>query len=174
MNGIVAYPANILKTPCEPLVLGSKQAREVADALQMALRINKRKGIGLSAPQINVGVRAFVLDTKFLRLKCSAVFINPEITWASELEDVMDEGCLSFPDTVSIPVRRPIRCTVKAFNANGGEFTVELDGLAARCALHEDEHLRGITILSHATKAQHKKTMKAIAKALQMKVAKKR
>lgn len=172
MSWITMYPANILKTPCEPLVLGSKQARDVADALQMALRLNKRKVIGLAAPQIGQAVRAFALDTKHLRLTCPSVFVNPDITWSSDETDVMAEGCLSFPDSVLVPVRRPTRCTVKAFNANGAEFTVSLSGMAARCALHEVDHLDAITVIDYATPAMKKKVMKAIAKALQLKVVK--
>ena len=46
-------------------------------------------------------------------------------------------------------------------------------GMAARAALHEIQHLQGITILDHATPSQRSKAMKAIVAALKMKVAKK-
>lgn len=172
MSQIVAYPAQILREPCIPATVGSKAARDIGDRLQMILRTDKR-GVALSAPQINESVRIFALDTAWLNLKCFAVFVNPEVTWQSEETDVFPEGCLSFPKSVTVPVRRSKRCTISAYSGHGAQFTVELFGMAARAALHECEHLNGITILDHATPSQRSKIMKAIVAGLKMKVAKK-
>jgi len=172
VSQIVQYPAAILREPCSPATVGSKVARDLGDRLQMILRTHKN-GVALSAPQINESVRIFALDTAWLKLKCFAVFVNPEVTWQSEETDVFPEGCLSFPKSVTIPVRRSKRCTVSAYGAYGAQFSVELFGMAARAALHEIQHLQGITILDHATPSQRSKAMKAIVAALKMKVAKK-
>ena len=102
-----------------------------------------------------------------------AVFINPMIVRQSEEVDIQKEGCLSFPDTVSIPVRRSLKVTVSAFDHNGAAFIADLEGLAARVVLHEVDHLQGRTVLDHASPAQKKKAMLAIAKALQVKVGRK-
>ena len=169
---ITQYPANVLKEPGSPLIPGSKEAREIADKLREALRGNTREGVGLSANQLGLALQAFVIDTAYLKLHCSPTFINPMIVRQSDETDIQKEGCLSFPDTVSIPVRRSLKVTVSAFDHNGSAFIVDLEGLAARVVLHEIDHAcYGRTILDHASPAQKKKAMKAIAKALQMKVA---
>ena len=115
----------------------------------------------------------FVLDTGYLKLKCPSVFVNPQLIFTDMESDVEMEYCLSFPESVGIPVKRTKRATVMAFDDGGAQFTVDMEGLAARCVQHEAEHLQGKTILDHATPAQKKKAMKAIVAALKMKVAKK-
>ncbi len=173
MTQIVAYPANILKQPCKPVTVGSKAAQEIADELRLALRAHKRRGVALAANQIGHRVTMFVLDVAYLKLKCPSVFVNPQLIFTNMDSDVQKESCLSFPESVEIPVKRSKRVTVTAFDDGGAQFTVELEGLAARCAQHEAERLQGKTILDHATPAQKKKAMKAIVAALKMKVAKK-
>ena len=70
------------------------------------------------------------------------VFINPEITWASEEKQVYDEGCLSVPGIYD-GVARPARIKCKAYDVEGKEFELEADGLLAVCIQHEMDHLMG-------------------------------
>jgi peptide deformylase len=167
------YPAQILKEPCKPVTVGSKAAREIADELRLALRMHRRKGVALAANQIGHGVTMFVLDTGYLKLKCPSVFVNPQLIFTDMESDVEMEYCLSFPESVGIPVKRTKRVTVTAFDDGGAQFSVDLEGIAARCVQHEHDHLIGKTLLTHATLAQKKKAMKAIVKALKMKVSNK-
>ena len=53
-----------------------------------------------------------------------------------------DEGCLSFPG-IYAPVKRPERIAISAYNLAGEEGHYELDGLRARAAQHEYDHLDG-------------------------------
>lgn len=71
-------------------------------------------------------------------------FINPEIL---EREDSVRayEGCLSFPGKFGA-IARPKRVKIKAFNRDGKEFTMEAEGMMARCICHEMDHLNGLTI----------------------------
>src|SRR6266540_778883 len=55
---------------------------------------------------------------------------------------VSEEGCLSFPG-VYFEVERPEVVTVSAIDIDGKEFTFEVSGLAARCVLHETDHING-------------------------------
>ena len=52
------------------------------------------------------------------------------------------EGCLSCPDQWGY-VTRPSKCTVRAQDRNGEFYELKLEGLAARCACHEIDHLDG-------------------------------
>jgi peptide deformylase len=58
------------------------------------------------------------------------------------------EGCLSFPAFfLSIP--RPKWIEVEFTDENGQRKQTRLDGLTARCFLHELEHLNGVKFTSH-------------------------
>lgn len=94
-------------------------------------------GAGLAAPQVGILRRIALVDLG----EETVELINPEIVEAEgEQEEV--EGCLSVPDVWGV-TRRPARVKVKALNRDGEEFTVEGEGLNARCLCHEIDHLDG-------------------------------
>jgi peptide deformylase len=72
-------------------------------------------------------------------------FINPEIIRV-EGEQVGEEGCLSFPGLFQT-IQREMRVIVRARDISGREFELDLDGLSARCVLHETDHCDGIVFL---------------------------
>jgi peptide deformylase len=86
----------------------------------------------------------FVIGTDQFQMAC----INPKVLESSE-EIVKDtEGCLSFPAFfLSIP--RPKWIEVEFTNENGERKQTKLEGLTARCFLHELEHLNGVKFTSH-------------------------
>jgi peptide deformylase len=61
-----------------------------------------------------------------------------------------DEGCLSLQGVV-VPVERDERITVEASDPEGNEVRFELEGLPARIAQHELDHLDGVLILDRTT-----------------------
>ena len=70
-------------------------------------------------------------------------WINPEITWQSDETNWMWEGCLSVPGMRGW-VERPAAIVLQGWNQHGQACTQRLDGLAARVAQHELDHLNGI------------------------------
>ena len=61
-----------------------------------------------------------------------------------------EEGCLSLPGLYG-QVKRPERVVLNAYNLQGEELTLELDGLFARAAQHEVDHLDGILFTDRLT-----------------------
>ena len=53
-------------------------------------------GVGLAAPQVGVLERIFVWAVE----EDHGAFINPEITWRSDSQELGEEGCLSIPGLV--------------------------------------------------------------------------
>jgi peptide deformylase len=144
---IIQYPdprLSDLSTPFAEKELGD--ACRLAALLRVTLTHSRRPGIGLAAPQIGVNRCVFILDSRTLSIPGNGVFINPEIVWQSEETEVGEEGCLSFPDEIYVEVRRPIDVRINFFSTKGERSALTLDGLAARAALHETDHLQGITI----------------------------
>ena len=104
----------------------------------MAKTMYQAEGIGLAAPQVGIARRMLVVDVGEGLME----FINPEIT-STEGSCGMAEGCLSVPGRRGYVIR-PEKVTVTAQDRKGKPFTLETDGLLARCIQHEIDHLDGV------------------------------
>lgn len=137
---ILRYPDPRLHKVAKPVTeFGTERLRQlVAD---MAETMYDAPGVGLAATQVDVHERVITIDVSETSDQLM-VFINPEITWASEEKQVYDEGCLSVPGIYD-GVERPARVKVTAYDVEGKEFQVEADGLLAVCIQHEMDHLMG-------------------------------
>ena len=100
------------------------------------------KGIGLSANQIGISERVFVM---MLNIETEETFtcFNPRIVKRYEDDIWFEEGCLSFPDEI-INIQRPNRIVVKYEDEDKKEHKIKLEGLAARVFQHEFDHLEGV------------------------------
>ena len=100
------------------------------------------EGIGLSANQIGIGERVFVMMLNMETEETITCF-NPRIIKRYNDDVWFEEGCLSFPDEI-INIQRPNRIVVKYEDEDKKDHKIKLDGLAARVFLHEFDHLEGI------------------------------
>ena len=77
-------------------------------------------GLGLSAPQVNVGKRLITVDLSIgERADEVIVLINPEII-SREGKVVREEGCLSVPEIYE-KVARPQKIVIKGLDLEGNE-----------------------------------------------------
>lgn len=97
-------------------------------------------GLGLSANQCGVQERVFVMGTDDFQLTC----INPSVVETSETVKKEGEGCLSFPG-LNLKVDRPEWIVAQFTDENGVTETMKMEGVTARCFLHELDHMNGIT-----------------------------
>ena len=100
------------------------------------------EGIGLSANQIGISERVFIMMLNIETEETITCF-NPRIVKRYEDDVWFEEGCLSFPDEI-INIQRPNRIVVKYEDEDKKDHKIKLDGLAARVFLHEFDHLEGI------------------------------
>ena len=100
------------------------------------------EGVGLSANQIGISERVFVM---ILHMETEEIItcFNPRIIKKYKDCGWFEEGCLSFPDEI-INVNRPNRIVVKYEDEDKKEHKIKLDGFAARIFQHEYDHLEGI------------------------------
>ncbi|MDR0918027.1 MAG: peptide deformylase [Oscillospiraceae bacterium] len=140
----------ILKKGDEILTKQTKSIDVFDDKLHKLLddmsdTLKDANGVGLAFPQIGY-------------LKCGAIIdiaavsgseedlgmlemLNPQLSdFQGEQRDV--EGCLSCPKQWGY-VKRPLKCHLRAQNRYGEWYDIDLEGLAARCAMHECDHLKG-------------------------------
>lgn len=92
------------------------------------------KGAGLSANQVGLPYRVFVMRPNF------ACF-NPRVVLAED-EEVLEEGCLTFPG-ITIKVKRAKHIKVRFATPSGTITTQTFTGMTARIFQHELTHLEG-------------------------------
>lgn len=143
---LVKHTDSVLLSPTQPFDFkGDIDADMLAN--MMFDRMKELGGIGLSANQVGLNVRMFVMGIDDLKM---AIF-NPVITKVSQQEVVLKEGCLSFPG-MFVLVKRPEEITVEFYNVRGELKQVELKGLTARVFLHEYDHMEGVTMNTRVSK----------------------
>ena len=116
--------------------------------LQILLRYKELTsvGVGLAAPQIDSSANVFVTHVDNL----SRVYINPNVTFYSEQNNLYKENCLSSPH-VWCDVERSENILISYTNEEGEEITDEYhDGFLARLIQHEYDHLQGMVNLDKA------------------------
>ena len=99
-------------------------------------------GIGLSANQIGIWERAFVMISDMENQETITCF-NPKILKESKDQTVMEEGCLSYPD-LYLKISRPSSVVVKYEDEGKKIYKIKLDGMIARIFQHEYDHMEGI------------------------------
>jgi peptide deformylase len=166
----------IIKYPHPTLRRKSKPLRRVDGPVKKMIRqmfelMYEQDGIGLAANQVDLPYRMLVMnpagdpaikDEEY-------VFINPVITQRKGSAEER-EGCLSFPE-IFAPVTRSERIVVTAYSDTGEELTYELEGLHARVAQHETDHLDGVLFvdrLSPANLLAVKEDLAALEREFQM------
>ncbi|HEX2415958.1 MAG TPA: peptide deformylase [Thermoleophilaceae bacterium] len=116
-------------------------------------------GVGLAAPQLGISQRLLVY-----RVGPDApvvVLANPEIEWASDDDEVIDEGCLSIPG-ITVDVERPVHVRVRARDEEGTDRLIEASGLEARVIQHEMDHLDGVLILDRTSRDERKRALREL------------
>lgn len=109
-------------------------------------------GIGLSASQVGVEARVFTMITRNLKeVKHPFAVFNPQVIAVSEDIVSDQEGCLSFPGLLFY-VKRPEKILVEFLDRDKNKLTITLEGIDARCFLHELDHLDGICFTDRISK----------------------
>lgn len=120
----------------------------------MALTMREAPGVGLAAPQVDVGLRVIVAeapkDEDDPQSGKLYAIINPEIVKASPEMEEGEEGCLSIPGWNGL-VNRHVWVVVKGFDREGREFRIRARDYVARIFQHEIDHLNGVLFTDHIT-----------------------
>lgn len=143
LRNILTENDPVLHKVCRPVTEFNERLWTLLD--DMAETLHKADGVGLAAPQVGILRRVFIMDLG----DGSGVVevINPELlAKKGKQEDV--EGCLSCPGEYGV-TRRPKYVKIKAQDRYGKEFTLEGEGLKARCICHESDHLDGVLFKEH-------------------------
>lgn len=157
MYELIEEASKVLRTP--PPEFDFENPKEDPKEIEknMAEAMDKFGGIGLSANQVGLPYKMFVMKTAD---KGTVGFFNPKLTKASQDTDLMKEGCLSFPD-IYLMIKRSKTIEFEYQDSDGEKHTLVLDGLAARCVQHEIDHLNGVIFLQRASRLKLERALKA-------------
>ncbi len=147
----------ILRTVCDPIKPSEwKQYVKLGQEMVKYIKNPKHAWVGLAAPQIGVTKRILVAslmqswdDEAFP----TVMMINPEILEASpEINDTIEEGCLSLPKTKKGFVARHESIKLKYFDEKRKQHTLRLSGLASVIVQHEIDHINGVLYIDKLVK----------------------
>ncbi len=141
---IINYPDPRLRQKARPVE--AVDDRIAALAQRMIALMHEARGVGLAAPQVGIGLRLFVANTREEGDGEDHIFINPTLHNPAGEFEAREEGCLSIPE-VHGDVRRPTIITIRYLDLHGNPQEATGEGLAARVWQHETDHLDGRLII---------------------------
>jgi peptide deformylase len=152
----------IVTPPNPTLRQRAKKVRRITPAIEtliddMIATMREAKGVGLAAPQVDVGQRVIVIEygegTEDPEIENKPpklyAIVNPEIVRHSKDRVIGNEACLSIPGYFG-EVDRYESVTVKGLDRNGRKFRLKPKGWLARIFQHEIDHLDGILFIDRA------------------------
>jgi peptide deformylase len=106
----------------------------------------KYEGMGLSACQIGIDLKVFVMRFNNDAIAC----FNPRITYYSNETTYMREGCLTYPG-LFFPVIRSQGINATYSNKEGDEMSGSFIDISAKVFQHEYDHMIGKVYLEYAS-----------------------
>ena len=145
---IVGYGDPILRKTAEPIGADYPDLKKLID--DMFETMYTADGVGLAAPQIDRSIQLVVIGFRpydeatdsYGEEEERHVLINPEIVEEIGEKKYFNEGCLSLPD-IHEDVLRPESIRLHWLDENFVEHDEVIDGMFARVAQHEIDHLNG-------------------------------
>lgn len=116
--------------------------------------MERSKGVGLAAPQINKAIRLFVIDSTRMYDEgeknegIREVFINAKMIEELGKEWPYEEGCLSIPG-IRDEVSRQEKIRIQYYDQHFKKHEKDFTGLTARVIQHEYDHIEGKLFIDH-------------------------
>lgn len=133
----------ILKSVSEDIDINDDLLSLLAERMFLSMRDPKNPGIGIAAPQIGINRNIIWVQRFDKEGEPFELYINPKVTWRSELLRKGNEGCLSIPDITGDVLRNyTIKLTYQ--DKAGKQFVEMIEGFTAVIFQHETDHLNGI------------------------------
>jgi peptide deformylase len=157
MYTLVEESAKVLREPTQQFDFDNPTVDPVELKTKLAETMYHGQGLGLSANQVGLNARAFVMRTQ--EKEDCVICINPVIRKWSKETVLMEEGCLSFPG-LFVSISRPATIEVEFYNEKGEKQEAQYGGITARCFQHELDHLDGILFIEHASRLKLERAQK--------------
>lgn len=136
IRNIIKGPDSRLSKPSQEFTFTPAEMDILTDLVETR---NFHEAYGLAAIQIGEPVRAICI-------RGYEPMMNAEVIVASDLKDIADEACLSYPWLKPTPIARPVSGIVRWQDPTQAWCEVKISGFAFRAICHEIDHTNGITI----------------------------
>jgi len=146
LSQIRRYPDPVLRMRAREVERFDEDLARLAQRMIELMR--DANGVGLAANQVGVLQRVFILQAT--EDDTAQILVNPVVTPIGDETEIDDEGCLSLPG-VLVPIERSVSVLVEARSVSGAERRLELEGMIARAAQHELDHLDGVLLIDRTT-----------------------
>lgn len=158
LNIVTGSSAPVLRATAKPIVEFTASINTLAKKMIVAMQ--KAKGVGIAAPQVDVSLQMFVIAKEAFNLNQSGwrvlrgvplntaeplTVLNPKIITKPDANGLEEEGCLSLPKVYGL-VARSKKVVLTAQTLTGESFKLQARGFLARVIQHEYDHLRGVLI----------------------------
>ncbi|WP_146943817.1 peptide deformylase [Chryseobacterium hagamense] len=104
-------------------------------------------GVGIAAPQVGINRKVIWVQRFDKPGEPLEYFINPLITWKSEIQNLGPEGDLSIPDFRDRFYRSTV-IQLEYVDLKGQKYSEIVEGFTAVIFQHEIDHLSGILIIN--------------------------
>lgn len=115
----------------------------LAQRMLLTVQDPAHAGVGIAAPQVGINRKAIWVQRFDKTGEPFEFYINPTITWRSQLMRQGAEGCLSIPDRKET-IKRSYAIQIQYQNKKGQLITEIVEGFTAVIFQHEIDHLEGI------------------------------
>ena len=146
-NTLVEHKHPLLKTKMEPFDFDNPPTDPEILFANMSQMMLEKKGGGLSANQVGLPYRMFVMGNEENLIP---VF-NPRIVDYEGEEYYAEEGCLTYPG-LYVKIKRYNVIRARYTTHQGITDTIKFSGMTSRIFQHEYDHLEGIDYLKRATR----------------------
>ncbi len=159
---IITVPDQILRETAAPVENIDQSLKALID--DMFETMYEAPGIGLAAPQINVGRRLIVMDpARDEDEPAPLVMINPEILERSDELRSHEEGCLSIPEYTA-EIERPQRVRVRYTDVEGQQHEADFMDLWSTLVQHEIDHLNGVLFIDYLSRLKRDMVVRKLTK----------
>lgn len=155
MIEIITFPNPILRKKAKPVQKIDERVKKVIENMTLALEQSEIEGLAIAAPQIGESIRIILIrvneqrdsEGKLVQKEIPlTAYINPAITKCSKEKNILEEGCLSYPNYYG-PVERPVKIRFEAVTVDGKKVKKNAAGILAKIVQHEVDHLEGILFI---------------------------
>ncbi|MEO0937886.1 MAG: peptide deformylase [Pseudomonadota bacterium] len=157
------WPDSRLRTAADPVDAVTDDIRTIWQDMVDTMDAMPGQGVGLAAPQIGVMLRLAVVDASDARDR-RILMANPVVIEASTELVKGQEASPNLPG-VSAQIERPKTVSIRFLNEDGQIDRRDLDGLEARSAQHQIDHLNGRMYFDRLTKVRRDMLLRKARKA---------
>ena len=145
----------VLREGATPVEVFDDTLRRLAE--DMIETMYAAPGVGLAANQVGLRTACFVYDDR----EGHAGFVANPLLSEPEVEETLEEGCLSIPGPYH-PTVRAGRVRLQGAGLDGRPLDIVAEGLLARIFQHETDHLNGMLYIDRLDDAGRRDVMRQL------------